>query len=121
MLNKVSDSDELPYWISDPWLEPGKKDEGLLIVPCQWSHPFSLLCSCQDVLRHLRRKYVKCQQLGSFAELLIDDFKYFVAPGFGSSWAFNEHITNAFDTMYEEGEDGRPGLVSLADPQRSDC
>ncbi|KJA21918.1 carbohydrate esterase family 4 protein [Hypholoma sublateritium FD-334 SS-4] len=44
----------------------------------------------------------------------VNDFKFFVAPGFGSSMAYFEHAKNAFDTLYEEGQEGHPAYLTVA-------
>ncbi|KAF8972563.1 chitin deacetylase [Flammula alnicola] len=43
-----------------------------------------------------------------------NDFKFFIAPGFASSMAYYEHVKNAFDTLYEEGENGQPAFMTVA-------
>ncbi|KAF9556328.1 glycoside hydrolase/deacetylase [Agrocybe pediades] len=43
-----------------------------------------------------------------------NDFKFFIAPGFGSSMAYFEHAKNGFDTLYEEGENGQPSYLTVA-------
>ncbi|KAF8168452.1 hypothetical protein B0H34DRAFT_59488 [Crassisporium funariophilum] len=43
-----------------------------------------------------------------------NDFKFFIAPGFASSNAYYEHIKNAFDTLYEEGQNGQPAFMTVA-------
>lgn len=42
-----------------------------------------------------------------------NDFKFLNANGFRSAAAFNEHLTNAFDVLYEEGEDGSPKMMTI--------
>jgi len=43
-----------------------------------------------------------------------NDFKFFIAPGFGSSMAYFEHAKNGFDTLYEEGQNGQPSYLTVA-------
>ncbi|ORY26706.1 hypothetical protein BCR39DRAFT_540531 [Naematelia encephala] len=43
-----------------------------------------------------------------------NDFKFYVAPGFGSTSAFQEHMLGAVDTLLEEGRDGKPKMVTIA-------
>jgi peptidoglycan/xylan/chitin deacetylase (PgdA/CDA1 family) len=43
-----------------------------------------------------------------------NDFKFFIAPGFGSSMAYFEHAKNAYDALYEEGQEGQPSYLTIA-------
>jgi peptidoglycan/xylan/chitin deacetylase (PgdA/CDA1 family) len=43
-----------------------------------------------------------------------NDFKFHTqGTGFRSPGAFYEHIKNAFDVLYEEGEDGSPKMMTI--------
>jgi peptidoglycan/xylan/chitin deacetylase (PgdA/CDA1 family) len=44
-----------------------------------------------------------------------NDFKFLNnGPGFRSPSGFYEHISNAFDVLYEEGEAGAPKMMTVA-------
>lgn len=42
-----------------------------------------------------------------------NDFKFLTASGFRDPKAFYEHIKNAFDVLYEEGEEGMPKMMTI--------
>lgn len=43
-----------------------------------------------------------------------NDYKFNVPTGFGSPTHFYDHVKNAFDTLYEEGEEGSPKMMTIA-------
>jgi len=43
-----------------------------------------------------------------------NDFKFFIAPGFGSTSAYQEHMLGAVETLLEEGKDGKPKMMTIA-------
>lgn len=43
-----------------------------------------------------------------------NDFKFNVPTGFGSPTDFYDHVKGAFDTLYEEGEEGAPKMMTIA-------
>lgn len=87
-------ADDLPYYIPRPLAE---KDEALLIVPYTYDCNVSLATLAFN-----------CPLTSASTK----DYKYFVAPGFGSAMAFYEYMVNCFDTLYEEGEEGKAGYFS---------
>lgn len=42
-----------------------------------------------------------------------NDFKFLTASGFRDPKAFYEHIKNAFDVLYEEGQEGMPKMMTI--------
>lgn len=42
-----------------------------------------------------------------------NDFKFAVNSGFGGPSDFFEHCKNAFDVLYDEGEEGSPKMMSV--------
>jgi hypothetical protein len=44
-----------------------------------------------------------------------NDFKYFIAPGFGSTGAYSEHMLGAVETLLEEGKDGKPKMMTIGE------
>ncbi|CAG8959380.1 hypothetical protein HYFRA_00001278 [Hymenoscyphus fraxineus] len=43
-----------------------------------------------------------------------NDYKFNVPTGFGGPNDFYDHVKNAFDTLYEEGIDGSPKMMTIA-------
>ncbi|TVY22024.1 Chitin deacetylase [Lachnellula arida] len=43
-----------------------------------------------------------------------NDYKFNVPTGFGSPTHFYDHVKNAFDTLYEEGCEGSPKMMTIA-------
>jgi peptidoglycan/xylan/chitin deacetylase (PgdA/CDA1 family) len=43
-----------------------------------------------------------------------NDYKFNVPTGFGSPTDFHDHVKNAFDTLYEEGCEGSPKMMTIA-------
>lgn len=42
------------------------------------------------------------------------DLKYCAPHGWGSLRPYTEYLKNAFDTLYAEGEEGSPGMMTVA-------
>lgn len=42
-----------------------------------------------------------------------NDFKFLTGCGFRTPSAFYEHLKNAFDVLYEEGEKGAPKMMTI--------
>ena len=79
-------SDDLPYWIDVP-AERKLRDEGK-VDKCEGMLmvPYSYDCN---------------------------DFKFHTPTGWGGSDDFLRHLMNAFDTLYEEGRDGTPKMMTV--------
>ncbi|KAH7321674.1 hypothetical protein BKA65DRAFT_482121 [Rhexocercosporidium sp. MPI-PUGE-AT-0058] len=43
-----------------------------------------------------------------------NDYKFNVPTGFGSPTHFYDHVKNAFDTLYEERDEGSPKMMTIA-------
>jgi peptidoglycan/xylan/chitin deacetylase (PgdA/CDA1 family) len=90
-------AEDLPYWVDVPAEKNSKSPEGMLMIPYR-SVPVP---QCATILT-------------IFLSYDCNDLKFCAPHGFGSVGAFTEHLKSAFDVLYSEGENGSPGMMTVA-------